>query len=139
MEGGGKMIGIGLTAVPVLAGMIYTSGSWVDDRYYHTETAHSSHQRYEGDLWLVGARLEQKIQGDRLQQLDDRIWRYEQKYAKQLESQNSYDDDVKEEYHKLLQERTKLEKEMKLLDERIMDYGRQQYAPSANPNFNIHK
>lgn len=138
MEGGGKMIGIGLTAVPVLAGMIYTSGSWIDDRYYHANSAQVSHERYEGDLWLVSARLEQKITADRLQQLDDRIWRYEQKYGQQLKSQNPYDDDVKEEYHKLLQERDLLQKQQQMLDERIMDYGKMEYR-RANQQFNIQK
>lgn len=131
MEGGGKMIGL-IGAIPVLAGMMYTSANFVDERYHHERSAKWQHTKIEGQVTLIGMRLEQKIQGDRLQQLDDRIWKYEQRYGALLKSDKLQDQPIVEEYHRLLHERKELESQMKLLDERVMDMEYQRANMPAN-------
>lgn len=128
MEGGGKILAY-IGAVPTIVGMLYGGGSWVDGRYHHADDATTEYTEAMSHVYLVEMRLEQKIQTDRLADLDERIYRFEQRYGAQL----NRDDDpqfetVRGEYRKLLQERKYLEQQMKILDERIM----QNSAPQPN-------
>lgn len=111
--------GIGLVMTGGGAG--YSLYQWHDGTYAHTSEL--SEQRAE--VILVEMRLDQKILNDRLNALQFRIWKMEERYGPQMSlAHEGRDDAAMAEYRALLLEKQELERQLGTIEQRIME---QQY------------
>lgn len=95
-------------AVPALVGGLYGSGSWVDSRYAHEE-----------DLSLVEMRLNEKITSDRLNQIQSRIWRLEERYG---EDHAQWPTEAKSELRELMERKVRLDRTLEKFDQSILQH-----------------
>lgn len=118
--------GIKVTAAAI--GLIMTAGGggysvfqWHDSTYAHTSTLHEQ----QAELLLVEMRLDQKILNDRLNALQYRIWKMEERYGPQMSlAHEGRDDAALAEYRALMLEKQELERQLGNIEERIFE---QQY------------
>jgi len=86
-----KVAASAVASLGAVIGTLYSGMQWVDNRFANKD-----------DMHLIELRLEQKIQQDRVQQIQQRIWQIEDRYREKLqrpENQDAYD-----EYRKLKSE-----------------------------------
>lgn len=107
-----------IAAVPAVIGGMYGGGSWVDNRYAHTAEMHD----HKAELILIEMRLDQKIMNDRVNALQNRIWKMEERYGPQMElAKEGRDDAAMEEYRALMTEKHELERQLQNIESRIME------------------
>jgi len=113
-------------AVPAMIGAMYGGGSWVDNRYHHADDALQG----RSDLVLVEMRLDQKIMADRLNNVQMRIWRMEDRYGVNMNKATTEDDAAAlEEYKALKLEKNELERQLGNIEQRIQQYEYEDNSP----------
>ena len=85
--------------------VLYGGGSWIEDRYAKDEK-----------LTLVEMRLDQKIEGDQLSRLQERMWKLEDRYGPRAQKGP---DTAREEYRRLQDEKDFLERRVNSMDDRM--------------------
>ena len=112
---GMSMTAIASTVVSIgaMIGMTYTGGTWIENHYAHKE-----------DVILIELRLDQKIQLDRIQQVQQRLWQIEDRYREALQQPEHHA--VFEEYRKLKVELEELKDAQNEMDRKINEkrYGK---------------
>ena len=93
-----KHTGAVIGAISASVGALYGAGSFVETRYAHST-----------DVVLVSMRLEQKILTDRASQLQQRLWKIEDRYGIDL---HDAPETVKEEVRQIKEELADLDQEM---------------------------
>ena len=91
MEMSMKVVASSVASLAALVTSLYSGAVWIDDRYANKD-----------DVRLIELRLEQKIQQDRVQQIQQRIWQIEDRYRDKL--QRPENSDAYNEYRKLKDE-----------------------------------
>lgn len=86
-----KVAASGIVSLAAVITSVYSGMTWVDDRYANKD-----------DVQLIELRLEQKIQQDRVQQIQQRLWQIEDRYRDKL--QRPENQDAYSEYRKLKDE-----------------------------------
>jgi hypothetical protein len=109
-----SFIGTGGAAIATLWG----GATFVDDRYAHAPAV----VEVQGDVFLMGQRLENKILTDRVESLRQRAWKLEDRYPNMRDAPAT----VQEEYRQIQQDITKLDQEL--------DGMQQEYGKSGQPN-----
>lgn len=102
----GKFVGGAATII----GALYGGGTFVDNRYAH-----------QGDVQLISMRLEQKVLTDRASQIQQRIWKIEDRYGSDLKEAP---ETVKEEYRQLKMELNDLDHELNAVQQEYRSVGK---------------
>src|SRR5262245_36599968 len=113
-------------AVPAMIGAMYGGGSWVDNRYHHADDALQG----RSDLVLVEMRLDQKIMADRLNNVQMRIWRMEDRYGVNMNKAATEDDAAGLAENKAQKlEKNELERQLGNIEQRIQQYEYEDNSP----------
>ena len=95
-----KLIAVLVTSIAT----ILSSAFFIDARYAQS-----------AEVQLVEQRLDQKIIQDRADNLQQRIWKFEDRFG----SESKMKQEIKDEYRQLKEDLQKLEQKLKVLDENI--------------------
>jgi len=96
-----KLVGAAVGSLAVIVSSLWGSFTYLDGRYAH-----------QTDLLLVEMRLDQKIQSDQVNQMQQRQWKIEDQYGRDLKGAP---DTVKEEYRQLDKEKREAQRELDAL------------------------
>lgn len=99
-------------SIPIGVVVAIVTSLWSGYMYIESTYAKSD------DVVLIEMRLEQKIQSDFIDQLQQRLWKIEDRYGVDLKNAP---DVVKEEYRQLIEQKRKLEKQVDLYQEKIQN------------------
>jgi len=120
-EGYLKAISAGLGVLMAGGGGMYTAYQWHDSTYAQIRMV----EEHRAELLLVEMRLDQKILNDRLNALQFRIWKMEERYGPQMNlAHEDRDEAAIAEYRALMMEKQELERQLGNIESRIMQ---QQY------------
>lgn len=97
-----------IVAVTIIAGYLTSPIKWVDKRWAKAGVV----QALAKEVDLVKQRLDQKILHDRINGIQERIWKLEDRYPNIEEMPSA----VRDEYRRLI-------KELKELQEKLKEYG----------------
>ena len=95
-----------VVAATIIIGYLTSPIKWVDKRWAKAEVV----QALSKDLDLVGKRLDQKIIQDRINAIQERLWRLEDKYGSIIADMASA---IRDQYRRLLKELKDNEKRLK--------------------------
>ena len=102
-----KTVGTGVGAVATIIGAFWAVYTFADSTYAKRP-----------DVILVEQRLDAKIANDKVDRLQERAWRYEDRYGERLEKAPR---EAKEEYRQIKQEKNRAEQQLKALDQRLLE------------------
>lgn len=104
-----KIAGATIGVVVALVGGTYKGVSFVDERYAHQD-----------DLEMVNMRLDEKMNNDRVNQVQQRIWLLEKEYGM---DRSKWPQSAQQEVKDLELKKEKLEKHLEKLDEIMIQRG----------------
>jgi len=104
--------GVGLTFT--LIGGLYSGGSWVESRYAHQDAVSDAFVDLHADVDLVNLRIDQGMLFNRQMQVQERMWKIEDRYGK---NPDDWPEIVKEEYRHLQAELAEIKRKMGRMEE----------------------